>query len=261
MIAKREQAIGAVVFILLIVAGWAPYYLTSAMSSIYEPTGVLLGGLFALMAAGFCFDAAEKMFGTGKGIYATAILASFPASGIVLSEPPLLAESSLMFVSAATLWIAARAEKKNERESLALIAILCGIVLAVFGFWPPAFLPCLSFLVLYAKAGTNLRHLAIAFFVALLGLMAKFSLGLALPDIVSQQPDISISFAESIVLLAPWVFFGILTLIRGTTWTKLMLAGIVLLSILHSQFGGSWISSVGASAPLFAFAVTAFILR
>ena len=221
----------------------------------------MLGGFFAILAVGFTYDAAEKLFGVGKGIYAAAALATFPPAAMVFSEPPFLAETSLMFVTAATIWFAARATREQSRESLFFIAILSAIALAVFGFWPPAFLPLLSLFILRKQAGVGAGVIFIATATALLGLAAKNVLPLDLPEIMGQQPDLALTSYEAVLLNAPWFGFAIVALFVKTEWARAVIIGSALLALLHAQFNGEWIGAIGAASPLLALGVTAAVLR
>ncbi|MBK6910909.1 MAG: glycosyltransferase family 39 protein [bacterium] len=94
----------------------------------YDAPAVLFGGLCGIVAAAFTYDAAERMLGAGRGVYASAVLATFIPTAIVISEPPLMSHASLLFVTSAALWMAARATESNVREALALIGLLSGVV-------------------------------------------------------------------------------------------------------------------------------------
>ena len=257
---RRGQAIGAALFMLFALAGWGPYFVATATSGVYLSTAVLLGGFFAILAAGFTYDAAERLFGEGKGIYAAAVLLTFPPAGIVFSEPPMLSYTSMMFVVSASMWFAARATKASLRESLFFIVLLSGVAFASFGPWPPAILSLATLFVLRERTGTAPRTLLLAAGISLLGLVAKQTFRFELPSVAEREPDIALSVVESILLIAPWFAFGVLSIFRAKTWTRNVVVGVIVLTALHVYVGGEWIGLVGAGAPLLALAVTSALL-
>lgn len=261
MSSRREQMIGSSLFLALVLLGWTPYYVEAMNSGIYDAMPLLLGGFFAILAAGLTYDAGERIFGAGKGIYVAAVLTSLPAAAIVFSEPPLLANSSLMFITAATLWFASRGRAENPREALFFIGILSAIPLAVFGFWPPALLPLLSLFVLQHKLNLKWRSILFAAAFGLSGLIAKSLLQLGLPQVSESQPDLALTWAESCALAAPWVTFLLLSLIAKIAWPRIIVIAVGLLGLLHLQFEGVWVTLIGSAAPLLAIAITAIVLK
>ncbi len=258
---QGEQLVGSLFFLLFVVVGWGPYLFATATSGIYLAPVVLLGGFFALCAAGFVYDAAERLFGTGKGIYAAAIFVSFPSAAIIFSEPPFIAETSVMFVTAANVWFAARATEEQSREAMFFMAILSAVPLAVFGLWPPAFLPLLSLFILRKQTNASARALLITVGIAFLGLTAKSLLQFDLPEIMEQQPDLALTLKESAFLAAPWIGFIIAALFVKTAWARGVVICAAVLTLLHVLLDGEWVGLVGAASPLLALSVTAVILR
>lgn len=261
MSTRREQFIGASLFIVLVLLGWTPFYLEAVRADIYDAAPFLLGGFFAILAAGLTYDAGERLFGAGKGIYVAAVLTSLPAAAIVFSEPPLLSSTSLMFITSATLWFAARGTRENPREALFFIAILSAIPLAVFGLWPPALLPLSALFIAQHKLSLKWTTVLLTALFGLSGLIAKSFLPFDLPDVIGNQPDIELSWAESTALLAPWVTFLLLALIAKTTWSRIVVVAIALLTLFHVQNAGAWVAMVGPAAPLLALAITAVVLK
>ncbi|MBL0062486.1 MAG: hypothetical protein IPP40_13625 [bacterium] len=261
MSTRREQFIGESLFIVLVLLGWTPFYLEAIRADIYDAAPFLLGGFFAILAAGLTYDAGERLFGAGKGIYVAAVLTSLPAAAIVFSEPPLLSSTSLMFISAATLWFASRGKSDNPREALFFIAILSAIPLAVFGLWPPALLPLLSLFVVQHKLSLKWSTVLITAVIGLSGLAANSFLPLGLPDVLGNQPNIELSWAESTALLAPWITFLLLALIAKISWPRIIVIAVALLTLLHVYSGGAWVAIVGPAAPVLAMAITAVVLK
>lgn len=261
MSSRREQAIGAALFIVLVLLGWAPFFWQTVQANIYDMLPVLLGGVFAILAAGMTYDAAERIFGEGKGIYAVAVLTSLPAAGIVFSEPPLLANTSLMFITSATCWFASRGRSDNPREALFFIAVLSAIPLAVFGFWPPAFIPLLALLIIRDKLALPWSSVLITAAIGLTGLIAKFVLQLDLPDVMSHQPRMEFSPSEIVVMCVPWLAVFAVGVFTKSAWPHVALVAIGLLTLLHLSFDGAWVAILGTSSPLLALAATAVVLQ
>ncbi len=261
MSTRREQLIGASLFLVLVLLGWAPFYLEAVRAEVYDAMPFLLGGFFAILTAGLTYDAGERLFGAGKGVYVAAVLTSLPAAAIVFSEPPLLSSTSLMFISAATLWFAARGNKGNAREALFFIALLSAIPLAVFSFWPPAFLPLLSLLVAQHKLNLKWSTVAITAVIGLCGLALKDFLPLDLPDVLGNQPTIDLSWAETGVLLMPWSTFILLAALSKIAWSRIIVIAIAVVTLVHAQLNGEWIAMVGPAAPLLALAITAVVIK
>jgi hypothetical protein len=258
---RRVQAIGASLFLVIALAGWAPHFIATAVLDIYPALSMLLGGVLAIFAAGFTYDAGEKMFGEGRGIYASVVLLTFPLPAIMFSEPPLLSYTSMLFIVAACSWFAARATKETWRESLFFIVLLSGLALAIFGPWPPALLSLLTLLMLREKVEISKLVLLGAAGISLIGITAKSVFHLPLPDIGDRQPDVALNMIESAALLAPWAGFTVLTVFAGKRWAWLASAGIVTLAGAHTAMGGEWIGLVGASAPLIALGIAATTFR
>lgn len=115
MSTRREQLIGAALFLVLVLLGWSPFYLEAVRAEVYDAVRFCwVDFLRFLRRALLGRHAGERLFGAGKGIYVAAVLTSLAAAAIVFSEPPLLSSTSLMFISAATLWFAARGNKRER---------------------------------------------------------------------------------------------------------------------------------------------------
>lgn len=261
MSTRREQAIGAALFILLVLLGWTPFFWETVQAGIYDAMPVMLGGFFAIIAAGMTYDTAERMFGDGKGIYAAAILTSLPAAGIVFSEPPLLANASLMFITSATCWFASRARAENPRETLFFIVVLGAIPLAIFGFWPPAFIPLAALLLVRDKLNVPWTTILITGALGLTGLLAKYVMRLDLPNIMNHQPHMALSPAESVVMLLPWLGVLLLGLLSKSAWPALAVLITALLSMMHVAFDGAWPAIIGTASPLLALAGLSVVLK
>ena len=78
MSSRREQMIGSSLFLALVLLGWTPYYVEAMNAGIYDAMPLLLGGFFPILAAGLTYDAVERIFGAGQGIYVAAVLTSIP---------------------------------------------------------------------------------------------------------------------------------------------------------------------------------------
>lgn len=263
---RRDQTIGAIFFLLLILLGWAPFFVETATKSMYDAPAILLGGFFAILAAGLTYDAAERLFGTGKGIYCIAVLTSFIPAAIVMSEPPLLAASSIMFISAATLWFAARATKDSAHESLFFIAILSGLALAVYGLWPAAFLPLVAQFILRERARVSTLALLVSLLPIVAGFLLKSSNALPLPDIAAIKPDISVSVAESIVFMSTWIpwllgAFLLSSAVLQALWPRLAIVLIAAMILLNASLESDWLVLMGAAGPLVALITTAVIAQ
>ncbi len=256
---QRERMTGAALFLVLIGAGWAPYLVATMRAGFYDAPAVLFGGLCGIVAAAFTYNAAERMLGAGRGVYASAVLATFIPTAIVISEPPLMSYASLLFVTSAALWMAARATESNVREALALIGLLSGVVLAVFGVWPPAMLPLLALFVLRARVRVSMQAILATLSLALLGIVVeKF---IALPSLFEKQPDVAVVPWEAALLMAPWAGFVVCAAAVGARWYRYVLISLVLLAVLHGKVGGEWLALLGVAGPFAAIAIAAFVLK
>lgn len=266
MKAEREQVLGSLLFAVLLCCGWTPFLLVTAKSGMYDAPVILAGGIFAILAAGMTYDAAERLLGKGKGVYAAAIFASFTPAAIVLSEPPLLTSTCLMFVTAAALWFSARATLESYREHLFFISALGGISLAVFGAWPPALLPLVTLIILFERA----KAPVIALFAALLlpagGLIFKSAGILPLPEFAGSLPKIATSTLESVLLPLPWLPWLLLLVLwpkrlTAERWPRFVLLTVALLFVLTLVLNSTWPVILGAAAPLCVLCVAALVAR
>ena len=66
-----------------------------------------------LFALGLVYDAAERLLGAGRGIYAAAIFCSLPATGLIATDPARLAVGALTMVTALGLWLAVARPAKS----------------------------------------------------------------------------------------------------------------------------------------------------
>ncbi|MBK6765444.1 MAG: metallophosphoesterase [bacterium] len=266
MTTRRDQALGAFMFVILVLLGWAPFVYSTAKLALYDAPAIMLGGIFAILAAGLTYDAADRLLGAGKGVYAAAILASFVPSAIVLSEPPLLSASAMMFVTAAAVWFAARATADTFRESLFFVAILNGLATALYGLWVPASLPFAALILLRARFKISNMQLLIAVSPAIFGLLLKNSGVVPLPDIAAIRPDISMTLAESLIFALPWAPWLLALLFVSRTvmdaaWPR-WIGGFVLLSLAaHFARQEDWVVLAGAVGPLVALCVGALLAR
>jgi len=250
---RREQLSGALLFTLLVTAGWAPYVVTTMRMGMYNAPSVLFGGICGIATAGFIYDAAERLLGIGRGVYAMAIAATFIPAAIVISEPPLLSYASLLFVTSACVWFASRAKPESARESLLFIALLSGISFAVFGGWPPAAMPLASLFLMRATAQIGARSILLVVVAAIVGALTGRLLNL--PSPLFHQPDIAVNALEATLLIAPWTAFAIWTAFSGGLWYRLTLCGFLLLLIAHIETGGEWLALTALVMPFMALAI------
>lgn len=253
-------------FALLLCAGWVPFLIQTGRAGIFDPVLVMLGGVFGVLAAGFVYDAAERLLGAGKGVYAIAVLASCVPSAIILSEPPLVTSASMLFVSSAALWLAARATAENVRESVVMLSLLGGITLAVFGFWPSAFLPLVALAIPFEKGKLPWTLAVVPLVVAVGGLLVNRSGALPFPVMAEIRPEIDASLAEYVLLTLPWLpwFAALLALPRRFTqasWPRVVILLASLLALANHLFDINWVGFAGAAAPFGALGVTALFAR
>jgi len=264
MNSRRDQALGALIFFALVLIAWAPFVFSTAKTAMYDAPAIMLGGVFAILAAGLTYDAAERLLGSGKGVYAIAILASFVPSAIVLSEPPLLSSTAMMFITAAALWFAARATEKSLSESLFFVSILNGLSSAIYGLWVPASLPFAAFIILRSRYPFSTLRLLIAMLPTIAGLWIKATGVVPLPDVNEIRPDVSMTLAESVIFALPWFPWLIaLPFVSrtniGASWPRWTALFVLLSFAAHFSRQDDWISLAGATAPLVALGVSAFV--
>ena len=132
---RFEKAVSAVLFLLIAVIGWAPFFYAMWREPYAIFSFMFLSAGLGILSAALVYNTAERLLGLGKGIYAAAILCSFAPLGAVLSDSALLPVAMLIFTASAANALAVRAQGKNRNFNLVIIGGLLLIMGYLFSFF------------------------------------------------------------------------------------------------------------------------------
>lgn len=262
---RKEEIIGSLVFLLAVLIGWGPFVFFGVRENFGDRFALLIGAGFGALAAGFIYDAAERLLGKGEGIYAAIVAVTFPAAGIVISQAPLLPDAALMFITSASLWFASRATDETRAENLFFVSLLSGVSTASFGFQPVAFLPLLAGIVVHTRAQLKPLDVLLALLPVLAGLIVNRMPSLPFAQSATRHVTIENSLVQEFLFALPWGVW-LLAGIFGKrdslseSWIRFTALSLFILTGLSLALGNSPIASLGSATPVLAL-ITAALLK
>jgi hypothetical protein len=265
---KFEKAVTALLFILTAVIGWMPFFYATWREPFAIPSFLFAAAALGILSAALIYDAAERLIGIGKGIYAAAIVFSFAPLGAALADSALLPITMLIFAASAINSLAVRAQGRNRGFNLVII----GGLLLIMGYLFSFFAACLVFVfgVWLALRDSSRKlmlcgALAICYF---LGSLLRNVADIGLPLILGIPKPEDLHIVKAILLQLPWLFWLIPLLILIPKERKLLPAwqiGAALVSIatycVTAALDMDLMVASAAAAPILAISVTDLCAR
>lgn len=249
-----EKLVAAILVMGMAAAGWGPFVFDSLNLPFIERFFLPISLAFALIALGLLYDAAERLLGTGRGLYAAAMFCALPATGMVATDPGMLPDAALMLVCSVGVWMASRARGEERPYFLGFIGVLLIAAGYAFGFRPSAL--ALAFVAwLTARQGGRVRLVAAVLLIA-------YAVGAAIHELLPPTVPIPKTVAPAEVLtmwgdllpLSPWALFALPVIWRLATRCKIASAwwsdatAVILLVVAAALLSGA--ATVKATAAL-----------
>ncbi|HEY3295220.1 MAG TPA: metallophosphoesterase [bacterium] len=254
-----EKVIAALLVLAMALAGWGPFVLESLKLPFIERFLMPVSLAFAVIALGLIYDAAERLLGNGRGLYAAALLCSLPATGMVGADPGMLQDSALMMVGAVGIWMASRARGEERPFFLGFIGVL--LVGAGYAFgWRSGAIALAFAALLAARQGKHAVVWSVVLMICYgLGAAIHGLMPLTLPVPDSVIPPQSVMVWQALLPLLPWglfIFPALWALLKRSTSAKPWWAdacAVTVMAVVATLLSGeSMVKAAAAVAPLIA---------
>lgn len=266
-LSKFEKAVSAFLFILLAAVGWIPFLYATWREPYAAPPFLFVSAGLGLISAALVYDAAERLIGQGKGIYAAAVFCSFAPVGVVLADSSFLPIASLLFIVTAVNWLAVRAEGRNRGFNLFVLGglILCSGLLFSF------FVPCIVLLFgIWLAAARSKQKFSVGlslFALYFIGAGLRTVLDTGIPLILELPEPESIHVIKVSLLQLPWLLWVVPLFVLALRRKELQAwqyGGLVAVVLVYAA--GIWLKMnifvVGAvAAPLLTLCTTELLFR
>jgi hypothetical protein len=261
-----EKAVTALLFIGLAAAGWSPFIWATWREPFAHPPFLLFSAALGLLSLAFVYDSAERLIGSGKGIYAVAVACSFAPVGAVIADSGLLAVSALMFVTAAINWFAIRAHGRNRSFNLFMIAALLLLVGYLFSFFAGALVLLFGIWMAAVRSDEKPWRSAWLLVLWIVGSALRSVIELGIPLIMEIPAPENLPIFKALLLQLPWLLWVVpLSLLwtRNKTANWQLAAGLVI-ALLYAV--GLFVNLnplvIGAvAAPVLALSATELFTR
>ncbi|MBU0509253.1 hypothetical protein KKH27_10495 [bacterium] len=203
-----EKLVGTLLVLLLMAIGWGPFLLRAWELPFLERPLLFATLAAAVLSLGLVYDAAERILGIGRGVYAAAVFCSLPATGMIASEPGSLAVAGAMLVTALGIWLASRATGEEWPYFAAMLSALLLFSGYMFGFFPGT-LGILFAAGLAARKARKAR--ALSFWLMILahvaGALSRFQFNVGVPTLETVTPGEAETPALLVLPWLPWILF------------------------------------------------------
>ncbi len=179
----------------------------------------------ALLAIGLNYDASDRLFGSGKGLYSAVILCSTPALGMAAGDPGWLSVLALFMFQSVALWFAAAASGDNR---VPLLVMLC-MVLAGCGVLIGNSAIALIFAIPAALAASKSTKPALVFGIAVVSFEAGAVVGPLVTGNTMGGFIVAPILESSVIVLTctlPWLAWLVPSIIQGQRMELLLAACI-----------------------------------
>lgn len=258
-----EKAISALTIVGIAILAWTPLIAQSAKQPYTLWMLIPVSLAMALFALVLVYDVAERLLGSGRGIYAVAVFCTVPAVGLAASDPAAMELGSLLIFNATAIFIAARARGEERPYFIGMLALLLLAAGAFFGFPTAALALTFAMLLAVGEAGkrqTEFLLCASLWLCYLVGVDIRVLADLPLPRFHLASSPVTLISALS---LLPWVLWVIPALFRfrsrssGTYRWREFAALIALLALAFAALQGEDLTAVSvALAPALALLAT-----
>jgi hypothetical protein len=260
---RIEEAISALIVAAIAIFAWAPLIAQSAHQPYMVWTLVPVSLAMALFALALIYDVAERLLGSGRGVYAAAVFCTVPAVGLAASDPAAMHLASLLVFNAAAVFIASRARGDERPFFIGMLAFLLLVAGAFFGF--PAAALAFGFAMMLAvgeggKRQTRLLLYASLWLCFVVGVDIRVLADLPLPRFHFATSPVTLIPALS---LLPWTLWMIPALLRfrwpssdSRRWWKAAALFALLAPALAVLWGHDLIAVSVALSPALALLAT-----
>ncbi|MBU1921426.1 metallophosphoesterase, partial [bacterium] len=228
---------------------------------------LLVSAGLGLISAAMVYDAAERLIGQGKGIYAAAVFFSFAPLGSVISDSALLPISSLLFITASVNWLAVRAEGRNRAFNLFVIGGLLLFSGFLFSFLPLCLVFLFGIWLAAARADKKLMVLLSLLAAFFIGSVLRTVLDPGIPLILELPAPENVHAIKAVLLQLPWLVW--IVPLGALVWHKSKLpawqsGGLAALILVYSAgllMKMDMLAVGAAAAPMLALCVTDLLFR
>ncbi len=248
------------VFLVLVFAGcgWGPYIYKTLDMSYSEKPALFAALAFAVFAMGLVYEAAERLLAKGRGIYAVAVFCSLPATGIIATEPGMLAIAGLMLSIALALWLTSRAYGDDRPYFLGMLGALLLFSGYIFGTFVGTF--ALLAVIGLATRESQQRVITGSVLFALLvaGMWAHYAVQFGLPTLSMIVAPGGDTIGRAVLPWLPWALWLVPALLIVNEsrflfhWWR-WIGGFLLLILIAAAITHNGMETVAAAAaPLLA---------
>lgn len=260
-----EKFVATVLVLLIAAAGWGPFAFTATSLAFVEAALLPMALAMAVLSLGMVYDAAERLLGRGRGVYAAAVFCTLPATGMIAASPGALPAAGLMLISSVTVWMAARASGDERPFYLGMLAALLLFGGYLFGVFPGSLvLPFAGWLA--ARQGRRqIPAAAVTIGAWTTGVVLHRIVNFGLPTLGMIAASDAISGFVLTLPLLPWIVFAVFPVFKNfrrvpaNTWR--LEAALAALAAVGAGFAiGASTSATGAAvAPLLAVLATSIV--
>jgi hypothetical protein len=209
-----EQAISALMLAAIAILAWIPLIAQSGRQPYMVWMLLPVSLAMVLFALALVYDVAERMLGSGRGIYAVAVFCTVPGVGLAAADPAAMQLAAFLVFNAAAVFLASRARGEERPFFIGMLALLLLAAGVFFGF-PAA---ALAFFLAIALAAREIAQRP-ARLLLILTLWLLYLVGAAIPRLIPLPlPQFELSAMEtsiaSALALLPWTLWVIPALVR-----------------------------------------------